>query len=185
MSVRLISAILMLLPFAAYADSPTSETAIDTNNLLERCEITAKQNISGRPTFYNKAGVKGTIVETAVRNLKNVDFRFGHTYAQPSVSFENGNKFGIYALALGFFPFDTIKKCSSNPQDYEAVFICRGVVPGVGVGAGESGSLDCSMNAKAATEHDFCIIGFTPEFESTGAGLAKAMDALGMCEEQP
>lgn len=150
--------------------------------LLVRCDITAKQDLTGRPAFFNKTGAKNTIVEKTISNLKQVDFRFGHAYKNPSISFKNGNKFGIYALALGFSPYDTIKSCSPNPNDYQAVFICRGAVPGIGVGANENGSLDCSLNAKAATEHDFCIIGFTPEFESAGAGLAKAMDSLGMCQ---
>lgn len=151
--------------------------------LLNRCDITAKQDQTGSVAIYSKAVKKKTIVEKTVRNLTDVEFRFGHAHTNPWISFKNGNKYGVYALALGFFEQGSMNKCSPNPKDYQAVLFCRGLVPGIGVGAGEPGRLECSMKAKAATEHDFCIIGFTPEFESTGAGLAKAMDDLGMCEK--
>lgn len=150
--------------------------------LLMRCDITAKQDLTGSVVIYSKAKSKQTIVEKTIRNLNDVEFRFGHAHTNPWIAFKNGNKYGVYALALGFFEQGSMKKCSPNPKDYQAVLFCRGLVPGIGVGAGETGRLECSMKAKAATEHDFCIIGFTPEFESTGAGLAKAMDSLGMCE---
>ena len=150
--------------------------------LLTRCDITAKQNLTGSVTIYSKLMAKQTIVDKTVKNLKDVDFRFGHAHTNPWISFKNNNKYGVYAVALGFYPQDTKRACSRDPKDYQAVLFCRGLVPGIGVGAGESGRLECSMKAKAATEHDFCVIGFTPEFESAGAGLAKAMDALGMCD---
>lgn len=154
----------------------------EKSNLLERCDITAKQNQTGSVTIYSKLMAKKTIVDKTVRNLKDIDFRFGHAHTNPWISFKNNNKYGVYAVALGFYLQDTKRTCSRDPKDYQAILFCRGLVPGIGVGAGESGRLECSMKAKAATEHDFCIIGFTPEFESAGAGLAKAMDALGMCE---
>lgn len=156
--------------------------AQDLSGPLRRCDITAEQNKTGSVVIYSKAVKKKTIVENTVAKLNDVDFRFGHAYTNPWVSFKNGNKYGVYALALGFFEQGTLSKCSRNPKDYQAVLFCRGLLPGIGVGAGESGRLECSMKAKAATEHDFCIIGFTPEFESTDAGLANAMDVLGMCD---
>lgn len=158
------------------------QVVADNSDLLKRCDITAKQNLTGSVTIYSKLMSKQTIVDKTVRNLKNVDFRFGHAHTNPWISFKNDNRHGVYAVALGFYPQDTKSDCSRDPKDYQAVLFCRGLVPGIGVGAGESGRLECSMKAKAATEHDFCIIGFTPEFESAGSGLANTMDALGMCE---
>lgn len=157
--------------------------AQDFSDLLSRCDITAKQNQTGSVAIYSKAVKKKTIVDKTVQNLKDVDFRFGHVHTNPWISFKNNNKYGVYAVALGFYPQDTKSECSRDPKDYQAVLFCRGLVPGIGVGPGETGRLECSMKAKAATEHDFCIIGFTPEFESTGAGLAKVMDSLGMCDD--
>lgn len=151
-------------------------------DLLKRCDITAKQDLTGSVTIYSKAVKRKTIVENTVAKLGDVDFRFGHAHTNPWISFKNNNRYGVYALALGFFEQGTMRSCSRNPKDYQAVLFCRGLIPGIGVGAGESGRLECSMKAKAATEHDLCIIGFTPEFVSAGAGLAKAMDQLGMCE---
>lgn len=172
--------LLFSLLFGCAAAQAADDSAHET--LLKRCDISAKQDLTGSVAIYSKAVSKQTIVDRTVRNLKDIDFRFGHAHTNPWISFKNDNKYGVYAVALGFYPQDTKRTCSRKPKDYQAVLFCRGLVPGIGVGAGESGRLECSMKAKAATEHDFCIIGFTPEFESAGTGLAKAMDALGMCE---
>lgn len=172
--------LLFSLAFGCAAALAADDSARE--ELLKRCDITAKQDQTGSVTVYSKVKAKKTIVEKTVSNLKNVDLEFGHTHTNPWISFKNNNKYGVYAVALGFYPQDTKRTCSRDPKDYQAVLFCRGLVPGIGVGAGEAGRLECSMKAKAATEHDFCIIGFTPEFESAGAGLAKAMDALGMCD---
>lgn len=155
---------------------------IKSQSRLERCGISAEQDRSGKVVFFNKGKSKNTIVEKTLQNFSRIEFRVGHKYEKPGVALQNNNKFGVSAVALGFTENGTIQSCSSDPKKYDAVFLCRSIVPGVGIGAGEYGLLDCNVTAKAGSGRDFCIIGFTPEFESAGLGLAVAMDSLGMCD---
>lgn len=149
---------------------------------LTRCNITAEQNRTGRAVFFNRSEKKSTVVEKTVNKLSRIQFDIGHNFSKPRVSFQNDNKFGISALALGFAPVNSAVNCAKNPKDYEAVFLCRSIVPGLGVAAGEYGSLDCNDAAKEVEGYEFCVIGFTPDFSLADGGLAEAMNRLGMCD---
>lgn len=151
-------------------------------DLFARCGVEESRNRSGDIVVFSKLEAKQTIVDKATKNLSRVQFISGHAYETPMIKFQNNNKFGVSALALGFSESGTIKKCSRNPKDYQAVFLCKSAIAGLGVGSGEYGSLDCRTEAKSWRGHDFCIIGFSPSFDVVSGGLVESMESLGMCD---
>lgn len=105
----------------------------------------------------------------------------GFSYQQPRIEFKNNNKFGISALGIGVTDRD-MTDCSANPNEYKSTYLCKSTIPDAGVGAGQTGVLDCEPRIRSDKWHGYCIIGFAPEFNSIDGGLAEAMNKLGLCE---
>lgn len=148
--------------------------------LSERCGIKESRNSSGDIVILNLSSTRTSIVEKTIDKLEDVHMVRGFSYQQPRIEFRNKNKFGISALGIGVVDGD-MPVCSSSPKDYKATYLCKSTIPGVGVAAGETGSLDCEPRLRSDKWSGYCIIGFAPDFNSVGGGLADAMDKLHLC----
>lgn len=152
-----------------------------TKTLAERCGIEEAKNTTGDLVILSRSSSKLTIVEKTIDKLVDVELVMGKSYQQPRIQFKNQNKFGISALGIGVVDGD-MPDCSSSPRDYKSTYLCKSTIPGVGVPAGETGVLDCEPRLRSDKWSGYCIIGFAPDFNAVGGGLAEAMDKLKLCD---
>ena len=163
-------------PTAAFSDSPESKKTLE-----QRCGIKEGKNTSGDIVFLNRDPSLMSIVEKTIDKLADVNMVRGFSYQNPRIEFKNNNKFGISALGIGVMDGQK-NDCSANPNKYKSTYLCKSVIPGVGVASGETGILDCEPRLRSDQWSEYCIIGFAPDFNSVGGGLAESMDKLGLCE---
>lgn len=175
---RLLAYLVPLLcsPIAAYGASDFLD-----KTLPQRCGIKESRNNSGDIVILSRSSTRTSIVEKTIDKLANVHMVRGFSYQQPRIEFKNNNKFGISALGIGVTN-GAMKDCSANPNEYKSTYLCKSMLPGVGVGSGETGALDCEPRLREDKWSGYCIIGFAPDFNAVGGGLAEAMDKLKLCD---
>lgn len=172
-----MAAIFVASPAKLFAGEPG-----DSSALIERCGIEEERNRTGNALVYGETITKKAKVDKTVKRLKQVTYLTGHKFESPRIEFQNDNSFGISSLVLGFGKHGAISKCSDAPSDYLRVVVCQSALTGMGVGSGEYGVLDCDRAAKPFFGHDFCIIGFSPNFDLISGGLAQSINGRDKCE---
>lgn len=160
--------------------SAIGSTTTANKTLVERCGIEEGKNTTGDLVILSRSPSRLTIMEKTIDRLVDVKLVMGYSYQQPRIQFKNKNKFGISALGIGVVDGD-MPDCSLSPRDYKSTYLCKSTVPGVGVAAGETGVLDCDPRLRSDKWSGYCIIGFAPDFNSVGGGLAEAMNNLRLC----
>lgn len=158
-----------------------ADLSASKSTLAERCGIDEAKNTSGNIVILSKSPTGTSIVEKTIDNLEDVHLILGFSYQQPRIQFKNTNKFGISALGIGVAD-RLMKTCSTNISDFKSTYLCKSVVPGVGVAPGEQGVLDCETRLRTDQWKGYCIIGFAPDFDSLDGGLANAMNKLKLCD---
>ena len=176
------SAIVVFLGFSiCWPVKATSASAEDKGTLVQRCGIKEGKNTSGDIVILSRSPTRTSIVEKTIEKLADVHIVRGFSYQQPRIEFKNNNKFGISALGIGVTDRD-MADCSANPIEYKSTYLCKSMIPGVGVGPGKRGVLECEPRLREDQWSNYCIIGFAPDFNSVGGGLAEAMDELKLCD---
>lgn len=180
--MRKSAAMFACLFACVYWPVTASSSPTDTKKTLaERCGIQEGKNTTGDLVILSRSPSKLTIVEKTIDKLVDVELVMGKSYQQPRIQFKNQNNFGISALGIGVVDAD-MPDCSFSPRDYKSTYLCKSTIPGVGVPAGETGLLDCEPRLRSDKWSGYCIIGFAPDFNSVGGGLAEAMNKLRLCE---